>query len=507
MTGDVQIEQGSVTLGGTMSADIAVAAAGELMMGTVNMGPLTSSGGRLVLNTVIAASSSLKLTGGEVHVAPSASSTDLGRITVPGPVSLAGALSVVTPVPQLTSPIGTVFMIVEKTTAGPIAGTFDGLPEGATVASGNNTLVISYVGGDGNDVTLTVVSSVRTYLLPEGATSAFFTTDILVANPSAETRPARLDFFPTGAGMVSVDLTLAPFSRSTVRVNDIPALAGAEFSTEVHSLTGAPLLVERTMAWDAATGYGAHTEHAAEGLDTTWYFAEGSQGFFKTFLLLANPQDTPNVATVRYLRTDEPPIERTYPLEPHSRFTVDIGLDSALVDRSFGMVVTFQQEGMAERAMYFGDTPFLTGGHESAGVTAPSNTWFVPEGATGSFFETFILLANPNAAEFQVTLDFLPQGGMPIMKSITLEAQSRKTVNIETMDAALANVAVATHGHRTRADHRRARAILARPGALMVRSAQQLRHHAARHDLGPRRRPHRPGARIPDLHPACEPWR
>ena len=48
--------------------------------------------------------------------------------------------------------------------------------------------------------------------------------------------------------------------------------------------------------------------------------------------------------------------------------------------------------------MYFGAPPdvLFKAGHESAGVTAPSTRWFLAEGATGPFFETFILLANPN---------------------------------------------------------------------------------------------------------------
>jgi hypothetical protein len=389
----------------------------------------------------IGADATLETTG-ELSFQPSTPPVGLGKITLSGPVSLSGGLSVTAPSSPL--PLGTVFTVIDKTSAGAVSGTFAGLPEGAEIRSGNHDLRVSYAGGDGNDVTLTVVGSLRRYLLSEGSTSTFFTTDIAVANPGENTATARVDFFPTGGAVVSVDLTLAPFSRRTVRVNDIPALAGAEFSTEVVSRTAIPLVVERTMAWDAATGYGAHTEHAAEALGKTWYFAEGSQGFFKTFLLLANPQNSPNEATVEYLRDGELPVVRTYPLDPRSRFTVDIGADAELVDRSFGMVVTFQNDGMAERAMYFGTTPFLTGGHESAGVTAPSQTWFVPEGATGSFFETFILLANPSTSQIQVTLDFLPQGGTPVQVLQTMEPKSRTTVNIEIADPSLANAAVAT---------------------------------------------------------------
>ena len=44
------------------------------------------------------------------------------------------------------------------------------------------------------------------------------------------------------------------------------------------------------------------------------------------------------------------------------------------------------------------DTPFR-GGHDSAGVTEPPAHWFFAEGATGRFFDTFLLLANPGAAD------------------------------------------------------------------------------------------------------------
>ena len=74
-------------------------------------------------------------------------------------------------------------------------------------------------------------------------------------------------------------------------------MRGTSFSTIVTSTTGLPLVVERTMWWDA-TGYGSHTERAVDGPAKTWYFAEGSQGFFSTYVLLANPQSSANSANV-----------------------------------------------------------------------------------------------------------------------------------------------------------------------------------------------------------------
>jgi hypothetical protein len=77
-------------------------------------------------------------------------------------------------------------------------------------------------------------------------------------------------------------------------------------------------------------------------------------------------------------------------------------------------------------------------------VTAPSNTWFLAEGATGSFFETFVLLANPNAIDVTARLTFLPSTGGQVIKTKVIPANGRLTLNIEQEDASLASVAVAT---------------------------------------------------------------
>ena len=52
---------------------------------------------------------------------------------------------------------GTAFTIINNTAATPIAGPFADLPDGSTLAVGLNTFQVSYEGGDGNDLTLTVV--------------------------------------------------------------------------------------------------------------------------------------------------------------------------------------------------------------------------------------------------------------------------------------------------------------------------------------------------------------
>ncbi len=52
---------------------------------------------------------------------------------------------------------GLILTLISNTSANPISGTFSNLPDGAIVNVNGNNLQASYSGGDGNDLTLTVV--------------------------------------------------------------------------------------------------------------------------------------------------------------------------------------------------------------------------------------------------------------------------------------------------------------------------------------------------------------
>lgn len=66
---------------------------------------------------------------------------------------------------------GDIAMLLKKNSAGPISGNFGGFPEGITRQLGNVTVRASYLGGDGNDFTLTVTNlplAFSNYRLAEG---------------------------------------------------------------------------------------------------------------------------------------------------------------------------------------------------------------------------------------------------------------------------------------------------------------------------------------------------
>ncbi|HEY8548789.1 MAG TPA: DUF4394 domain-containing protein [Vicinamibacterales bacterium] len=277
----------------------------------------------------------------------------------------------------------------------------------------------------------------------EGSTGIFFDTDLLLLNPNATPAPVTVTYLAEDGSVFTSSQTLPAQSRTTVNVDTLPGLESAAFSSIVSSNLGLPLVAERTMRWDA-TGYGLHTEKAVPSPARTWYFAEGSQGFFHTFYLFTNPAPVANSVELEFLLENGATVTRTYTIAAQSRLTVYAGAIQELVNQSFGMVATFDIAGAAERAMYFGTSPVFSAGSASAGVVRPSTDWFLAEGATGGFFTTFVLLANPNPAPATVQVTYLREGGGQVTKTHTIPGERRLTINVALEDPSLAATAVAT---------------------------------------------------------------
>lgn len=271
-----------------------------------------------------------------------------------------------------------------------------------------------------------------TRYLAEGVNNAFFSTNIAVLNPSSADIRALIRVQPEGEAERSAFFLVPAHSRRTVTPADVAALTGAPFSSVIEA--DGLLVVDRTMTWDASR-YGAHAETAITAPSPTWYLAEGSTaGEFSLFYLLQNPNTSAVTATVRFLRpSPQAPVVRTYNLPPQSRTSIPVDLAApGLASTDVSGVITATLPIIVERSMYLSrpNQPFVAG-HESAGVTSTSNTWFLAEGATGGFFELFVLIANPNASASAVTVDYLLPDGTTLSKDYTVEANSRFTIWVD----------------------------------------------------------------------------
>ena len=257
--------------------------------------------------------------------------------------------------------------------------------------------------------------------------------------------PVTIRFFTEGGLTIPVARTLAAQSRATVHVDAIPGLEATAVAAEITSENGQLLAVERTMFWDA-TWYAGHTAAAQAAPATEWYFAEGAQGFFDTYILVNNPNATPTGVTFTFLREADTPVTKTVTVDPRSRFTLGTGTIPELIDRAFSIVVSSVQPVTTDRAMYFGTTPErLWGGGTASSGSVLSSQWYFAEGATGSFFDTFLLLGNPAAQDAHVTITYLLDTGETVTASETVPANSRLTINPEAgADERLKHAAFAT---------------------------------------------------------------
>ena len=94
---------------------------------------------------------------GTFHFGFKSSNITADKIIARGVTIDSGALIFFDHVDVGTFPLGTVFTAIDNTAATPIAGTFANLADGATFTIDNITFQADYQGGDGNDLTLTVV--------------------------------------------------------------------------------------------------------------------------------------------------------------------------------------------------------------------------------------------------------------------------------------------------------------------------------------------------------------
>ena len=130
----------------------------------------------------------------------------------------------------------------------------------------------------------------------------------------------------------------------TVSVDSIPGLESTSASVQVTSTSDVPLVVERTMSWDS-THYGGHTANAVARPAMGWIFAEGFQGFFDTYVLIANATATPGHRDAHVPPRGEAPFVTSVPVGAFSRKTVYAGDYPEIVNRAFGIVVDVDHPG------------------------------------------------------------------------------------------------------------------------------------------------------------------
>jgi lysophospholipase L1-like esterase len=178
-----------------------------------------------------------------------------------------------------------------------------------------------------------------------------------------------------------------------------------------------------------------------------WLFAEGNTGgdasfSWDTYLLLANPHDTPTNVTMTFFRQSGAPVVYTTVVPKNARKTVNVREIDANNDgtpdmpsASFSTKIEAQQDIIAERAMYWSSNGITyIEGHNTPGANAEALKWAFADGvegsidATGVRFSSFFLVSNSSTSPLGIKATFVREDGKGVVVTYTIPPQSRFTI-------------------------------------------------------------------------------
>ncbi|MCJ7746070.1 MAG: S8 family serine peptidase, partial [Actinobacteria bacterium] len=260
------------------------------------------------------------------------------------------------------------------------------------------------------------------WYLAEGSTNWGFETWVLIQNPGSVGTTAQVTYMTPAGEVPGPPVALAPRSRVSINVADtVPN----EWSVSTRVTADQPIIVERSCYWNNRKG--GHESIGVTNPSSTWYLAEGSTaGGFETWVLIQNPNNANATAQLTFLTTAGEVPGPQMLLAPNSRYSINVA-DTMPNEWSISTKVTADNLVIAERSMYWNNRQ---GGHDSIGVTSPSSSWYLAEGATNGGFETWVLVMNPGATQAFADVTFMTPAGEKPGTTLGLEPGTRESLNV-----------------------------------------------------------------------------
>ncbi len=181
------------------------------------------------------------------------------------------------------------------------------------------------------------------WYLAEGQTGDTFAEYLLLANPNAAPTTATVRYLTPAGASVTKTYPLAPTSRLTVVVNDVPGLENTEVAATVTSTL--PIVAERSMYWPGQWGqwYEGHNSAGMPSLGTKWVLSEGETGGAHNVVsrfLFANPNGQDAAVTLTLLRDNGlAPLSVQATVKANSRLTLSSTEFPLQWGEQFGTVV------------------------------------------------------------------------------------------------------------------------------------------------------------------------
>jgi hypothetical protein len=344
----------------------------------------------------------------------------------------------------------------------------DGLPDDWEVEVGLDPASAIGPDGGGGDPDRDGIANLDEYAQgthPRGSVVRYFAegsgggygsgTRFSLLNPGTSPAHTILSYRMNDGTQVPYGMTVPSGGAASVLASNALGASGYErrsFSTVVES--DAAVVVDRTEWWGETGAIdGSSLETAVVSPAMTWYLAEGAtHSGFELDYVLFNPNDSAASVQVTYLRpAPSGPLTKQHTVGPYGRTTVKVDdetLDSlgrALSGSDVAAVIEVQQGPpiIVERVMYLSNGGRRVAGHAGSGVTAPATEWHFAEGATGRYFDMFLLLANPGATPADVTVTYYLPDATTQTRQHEVAPRSRYSVWVDAESDRLADTAVA----------------------------------------------------------------
>ena len=161
----------------------------------------------------------------------------------------------------------------------------------------------------------------------------------------------------------------------------------------------------------------------------TWYFAEGYTGpGFQEWLTIQNPNSSAASTTIEYTFRSGGSQTQNINIPANSRETIDVNT-AVGSNKEVSAKITSDRPIVAERPMYF-SFGGINGGHDVVGANSPSSTWYFAEGYTGSGFQQWLTLQNPNSTAATTTITYYFANGGTTTQETTVGANTRQTIDV-----------------------------------------------------------------------------
>ncbi|MFL5700522.1 MAG: peptidoglycan DD-metalloendopeptidase family protein [Ktedonobacteraceae bacterium] len=221
--------------------------------------------------------------------------------------------------------------------------------------------------------------------------------------------------------------TIPARSRSTIVLNnDIP---NQQFGMSITA--SGPVMIERPEYLVMSNLRGGNSVVGATSPQTTWYFAGGNTNpGFNERLILANPGVGLANVQIRYLSVNGQVVSQKVSVPGLSR--IEVNVNSVAKWGFHSTVLTASLPIVAERQDFFSANlnGTILGSTTTMGSSTALTSWYLAQGDTTSGYTEYLALANPNNVQAQVQVVYYLPSGAPIVKTYTLAANSRLTVNM-----------------------------------------------------------------------------